>query len=82
MFGFKAKWVNFYFLCNEEERFVHPHPSSHVPRYRTRCGDASIALPALEEVPRVLTTDLQTYNTKVMKTDNAIYFALMSLRQW
>lgn len=28
------------------------------------------------------TSSLQTYNTKVMKTDNAIYFALMSLRQW
>lgn len=40
------------------------------------------ALPAFEEVTCILTNNLQTYNTKVMKTDNAIYFALMSLRQW
>lgn len=40
------------------------------------------ALPAFEEVTCVLTNNLQTCNTKVMKTDNAIYFALMSLRQW
>lgn len=40
------------------------------------------ALPAFEEVTCILTNNLQTYNTEVMKTDNAIYFALMSLRQW
>lgn len=36
----------------------------------------------LFEVTCIVTSNLQTYNTKVMKTDNAIYFALMSLRQW
>lgn len=38
-----------------------------------------LALPEFEDVPM---NNLQTYNTKGMKTDNAIYFALMSSRQW
>lgn len=57
-------------LCNKNPWFVYPQPSS------------LLALPAFEDVPCVPMNNLQTYNTKGMKTDNAIYFALMSSRQW
>lgn len=45
-------------------------------------GTLLFALPTSEEVTRILTNNPQTYNTTAMTTDNAIYFALMSLRQW
>lgn len=63
-------------------RFVYSQPI-HTTRSIAHTVEMLLfALPAFEEVTCILTNNLQTYNTKVMKTDNAIYFALMSLRQW
>lgn len=63
--------------------FVYSQPRWQYPQHCTHTAETLLfALPVLEEVTRILMNNLQTYNTKVMKTDNAIYFALMSLRQW
>lgn len=62
----------FYCYAIRTPWFVYPQPSSH----------SLLALPEFEDVPCVPMNNLQTYNTKGMKTDNAIYFALMSSRQW
>lgn len=63
----------FLLLCNKNPpNLCIPSPSSR----------SLLALPVFEDVPCVPMNNLQTYNTKGMKTDNAIYFALMSSRQW
>lgn len=68
----KNKQRYFYCYAIRTPWFVYPQP----------CSCSLLALPAFEDVPCVPMNNLQTYNTKGMKTDNAIYFALMSLRQW